>query len=69
MDEETRKRIFEPFFTTKGLDKGTGLGLSVSHFIIVDDHGGEMKVDSAPGKGAAFSIRLPLDDVGSRVAF
>ncbi len=63
MNEETRKRIFEPFFTTKGLDKGTGLGLSVSYFIIVDDHGGEMKVDSEPGKGAAFSIRLPMNDV------
>ena len=60
MDEKTRKKIFEPFFTTKGLDKGTGLGLSVSYFIIVDDHGGEMNVDSAPGKGATFSIKLPI---------
>ncbi len=64
MEEETRNRIFEPFFTTKGLDKGTGLGLSVSYYIIVDDHGGEMNVDSEPGKGTAFSIRLPLYDVG-----
>jgi signal transduction histidine kinase len=60
MDEKTRKKIFEPFFTTKGLDKGTGLGLSVSYFIIVDDHGGEMKVDSTPGSGATFSIKLPI---------
>ncbi|MBU4129729.1 MAG: PAS domain S-box protein [Proteobacteria bacterium] len=60
MDEKTRKKIFEPFFTTKSSDKGTGLGLSVSYFIIVDDHGGELKVDSAPGKGATFSIKLPI---------
>lgn len=60
MDEETRKRIFEPFFTTKGPEKGTGLGLSVSYFIIVDNHGGQMTVDSSPGKGARFTVRLPL---------
>ncbi|MCP4761686.1 MAG: GHKL domain-containing protein, partial [archaeon] len=59
MDEKTRKKIFEPFFTTKTLNKGTGLGLSVSYFIIVDDHGGEMKVDSAPGRGTTFRIKLP----------
>ncbi len=60
MDEETRKRIFEPFFTTKGPEKGTGLGLSVSYFIVVDNHGGRMTVDSSPGKGARFTVRLPL---------
>nr|NJM02488.1 PAS domain S-box protein [Desulfobacula sp.] len=60
MDEETRKRIFEPFFTTKGPEKGTGLGLSVSYFIVVDNHGGQMTVDSSPGKGARFTVRLPL---------
>ncbi|THB74569.1 MAG: PAS domain S-box protein [Desulfobacteraceae bacterium] len=60
MDPDVRKRIFEPFFTTKDVDKGTGLGLSVSYFIIVDDHGGEMEVDSAPGKGTTFTLMLPL---------
>ena len=60
MDDETRKRIFEPFFTTKGPEKGTGLGLSVSYFIVVDNHGGQMTVDSSPGKGARFTVRLPL---------
>jgi PAS domain S-box-containing protein len=60
MDESVRKRIFEPFFTTKSVDKGTGLGLSVSYFIIVDDHGGEMHVESEPGQGARFIIKLPL---------
>jgi PAS domain S-box-containing protein len=60
MDQEISKRIFEPFFTTKETDKGTGLGLSLSYFIIVEDHGGEMNIESTPGKGTKFIITLPL---------
>ncbi|MCP4753022.1 MAG: AAA family ATPase [Proteobacteria bacterium] len=60
MAEKTRKRAFEPFFTTKPTDQGTGLGLSVSYFIITESHNGEMAVDSQPGKGTKFSIRLPV---------
>ncbi len=60
MDKETSKRIFEPFFTTKTINKGTGLGLSLSYFIIVEDHGGEMSIESTPGKGTKFIIRLPI---------
>jgi len=60
MDEETCKRIFEPFFTTKEVGVGTGLGLSVSYFIISDQHGGSLEVDSTPGNGARFEIRLPI---------
>ena len=60
MDETTRKRVFEPFFTTKPIGEGTGLGLSVSYFIITENHGGELSVESEPGKGTIFSIRLPL---------
>ncbi len=58
---DIRKKIFEPFFTTKSVDQGTGLGLSLSYFIIVDDHNGEIKVVSQPGKGARFIIRLPAE--------
>ncbi|MCP4677141.1 MAG: PAS domain S-box protein [Deltaproteobacteria bacterium] len=58
MDEVTRKRVFEPFFTTKPIDHGTGLGLSVSYFIITENHGGEMSVESNPGEGTKFVIRL-----------
>jgi len=60
MDETVRKRIFEPFFTTKPTDRGTGLGLSVSYFIITENHGGELTVESTPGEGATFVISLPV---------
>jgi PAS domain S-box-containing protein len=58
--EEIRKRVFEPFYTTKEVGMGTGLGLSVSYFIVTEDHGGTMSVESAPGKGATFIVRLPI---------
>jgi signal transduction histidine kinase len=61
MDKKTCKRVFEPFYTTKPAGVGTGLGLSVSYFIITENHGGEMSVESTPGFGTKFIIRLPLD--------
>jgi PAS domain S-box-containing protein len=61
MDESTRKRIFEPFFTTKPTDQGTGLGLSVSYFIITENHGGKMAVESTPGSASKFIIHLPIE--------
>lgn len=60
IDEKTRSRIFEPFFTTKKFGEGTGLGLSVSYMIITNKHQGEMAVESIPGEGAAFQIKLPV---------
>jgi two-component system NtrC family sensor kinase len=56
---EVRSRIFEPFFTTKPPGQGTGLGLSLCQGI-VEDHGGTLTVESAPGHGAVFRIELPV---------
>ncbi|HBB34333.1 MAG TPA: hypothetical protein DDZ80_13560 [Cyanobacteria bacterium UBA8803] len=53
-------RIFDPFFTTKPPGKGTGLGLSISYRIVVEKHGGQLKCNSAVGRGAEFAIELPL---------
>ncbi|WP_428262287.1 ATP-binding protein [Haliangium sp.] len=56
IDEEVAAKLFEPFFSTK--QGGTGLGLALTHQII-REHGGALRVDSAPGRGATFVIELP----------
>ena len=59
MTDEVRQKIFDAFFTTKEQVRGVGLGLSVCYGI-VQDHGGEIEVQSTPGKGSAFCITLPV---------
>jgi signal transduction histidine kinase/ligand-binding sensor domain-containing protein len=58
--EEVVGKIFQPFFTTKPPGQGTGLGLSLSYDIITKGHGGELKVDTAEGRGSTFTIILPV---------
>lgn len=67
MDEKTQESIFNPFFTTKKVGSGTGLGLSVVHGI-VQSHGGDVRVESEPGKGAAFHVYLPTSDYSEEVS-
>ena len=59
--EAIRKKIFDPFFTTKEPGKGTGQGLAISHTIITKKHGGTIDLETEPGKGTTFIIRLPLE--------
>lgn len=58
MDGEVRSRMFDPFFTTKDINKGTGLGMSISYKVI-KSHGGEISVESEPGRGTQIHILLP----------
>ena len=56
---ENRNKIFDAFYTTKEVGKGTGLGLSISASI-VNNHGGDITVESEVGVGSTFTVRLPL---------
>jgi signal transduction histidine kinase len=64
MTEEVRRRCMEPFFTTKPRGMSTGLGLSLVHSLVREARG-TIDVDSAPGKGATFTITVPSAVVGS----
>ena len=59
INEADIKKIYDPFFTTKEIGKGTGLGLSVTYGI-VQEHGGDISVESSPGHGTSFRLELPL---------
>ena len=61
MNEEVLTRIFEPYFTTKEKGEGTGMGLAVVYGI-VKDHGGNINVESHPGRGTIFTVYLPQSE-------
>jgi signal transduction histidine kinase/putative methionine-R-sulfoxide reductase with GAF domain len=57
-----QEKVFDPFFTTKDVGKGTGQGLSIAQSVIVEQHQGNLCVESTPGEGATFIIQLPLEE-------
>lgn len=59
MSDEVRARLLEPFFTTKAVGEGTGLGLPITASIL-EDHGGFLGVESAPGRGSTLTLHLPF---------
>ena len=59
IEPEIRERIFDPFFTTKPVGEGTGLGLGITYGII-RNHGGDISVESEPGRGTRFRVQLPV---------
>lgn len=63
---EVQNRIFEPFFTTKPVGEGTGLGLDISFRIVVNKHGGDIRVDSRPGD-TRFTVWLPISRPGTEL--
>jgi signal transduction histidine kinase len=52
-------RVFEPFFTTKSVGRGAGQGLAIVHQVVVGQHGGQIDLTSAPGRGTEVRLRLP----------
>jgi signal transduction histidine kinase len=64
---EDRARLFTPFFTTKGPGRGMGLGLTIA-WRVVQSLGGTLDIDSVPGQGARFTVRVPQSQPAHRVA-
>ncbi|WP_392532253.1 ATP-binding protein [Nostoc sp. C117] len=60
MSEDVKQRVFDYMFTTKPVGKGIRLGMAIAYQIVVDKHRGTIEVDSTPGYGTEFTIRIPL---------
>lgn len=60
MSEDVKQRVYDHMFTTKPVGKGIGLGMAIAYQIVVDKHKGTIEVDSSPGCGTEFTIRIPL---------
>jgi signal transduction histidine kinase len=59
--DDVRPMIFDPFFTTKDVGRGSGQGLPLARGVVQEGHGGTLTVESAPGRGTTFSVRIPVD--------
>jgi PAS domain S-box-containing protein len=59
--DDIRLKIFDPFFTTKDVGRGSGQGLPLARAVVHEGHGGILTVDSTPGIGTTFTVRLPVD--------
>ena len=59
ISNEIQEKLFEPFFTTKPAGEGTGLGLSMCHDIVVQQHGGQLTVNSEVGAFTEIAVNLP----------
>jgi PAS domain S-box-containing protein len=66
--QENLEKIYDPFFTTKAVGRGTGQGLPIARSIVVDKHGGDIGVESYIGVGTRFTIQLPINGRGAKVA-
>ena len=66
--DEIRDRIFDMFFTTKEVGRGTGQGLALVHAMVVEKHGGTIRVESQVGRGTAFVVRLPISEPAETAA-
>ncbi|WP_228042041.1 MULTISPECIES: ATP-binding protein [unclassified Tychonema] len=60
--DSVKDQIFNPFFTTKPVGQGTGLGLAISYKIVVDGHGGSIKISKPAGGGTEFLIKIPINE-------
>jgi two-component system NtrC family sensor kinase len=58
--ENVRSKIFDPFFTTKDVGRGSGQGLPLARGVVQEGHGGSLTVESVPGEGTTFAVRIPI---------
>lgn len=61
MGADVKARIFDPFYTTKEVGKGSGQGLSLASSVVIEKHGGRLEVETEPGVGSTFIVKLPID--------
>ncbi|TKJ19645.1 ATP-binding protein [Blastococcus sp. CCUG 61487] len=59
--DDVRPKIFDPFFTTKDVGRGSGQGLPLARAVVQEGHGGTLEVESVPGEGTTFSVRIPVE--------